>query len=584
MKKPWSISTTIRNPLRLRDILKVLALLEGESFDTENQIKFQILLIQHRLYRPSDMSDAERAVYEDPERDFPFDLAAEIFHHQQYKEPAMRGRQSANPLNKLGFAIARGTSGPISVTELGRRFLEGSRSVETVFLESLSKLQFPNPLNRDFKTDDGFNIRPLIGTLQFIEEANSVLGDEGLTSTEFGLFVPTLINYRQKGEWIQKLREYRAAEDKKRFIERFAREFYGRNPTKKDISNFHEYGDNTMRYFRMTRLFRVTRSSFGAEWRINTEPLRAAEIRSILSTQTPEAKEFAAESEYIDYLNADDRIGVDLSVAREVRGHIESRRGDFPMEREQAVEEYLAISIDDNVDIASYIEKGRELLREATLKEQEQKLRHDGVRLGAIIDQLADSKRFKALDPEELEYLTTQALQIIDDEEKIIPYYLADDTGMPIGHAPGKKPDIEAFYSSFNAIIEVTKSTSSHQWVMETAPVMRHLQEFTARNTALPVYCLFLAPSIHTDTGHQFFFANSQGYNGQPQRIAPFTIKQFVNILQGYRTAFSQGIVPTHSVLRELLQSIVSAPASSHSEWLAAIDTLIAGWTPAPTR
>jgi len=33
MTKPWSISTTIRNPERLRDFLMVLKTLEGQEFD-----------------------------------------------------------------------------------------------------------------------------------------------------------------------------------------------------------------------------------------------------------------------------------------------------------------------------------------------------------------------------------------------------------------------------------------------------------------------------------------------------------------------------------------------------------------------
>jgi len=45
MKKPWSISTTVRNPERLRDFLNILKKLEGQEFSKENQIKYQVLLI-----------------------------------------------------------------------------------------------------------------------------------------------------------------------------------------------------------------------------------------------------------------------------------------------------------------------------------------------------------------------------------------------------------------------------------------------------------------------------------------------------------------------------------------------------------
>lgn len=48
MRKPWSISTTVRNPERLRDFLRVLKTLEGRKFDDGTQKKFQIRLIQER--------------------------------------------------------------------------------------------------------------------------------------------------------------------------------------------------------------------------------------------------------------------------------------------------------------------------------------------------------------------------------------------------------------------------------------------------------------------------------------------------------------------------------------------------------
>jgi len=46
MRKPWSISTTVRNPERLADFLRILKELEGEEFNKDNQVQYQALLIQ----------------------------------------------------------------------------------------------------------------------------------------------------------------------------------------------------------------------------------------------------------------------------------------------------------------------------------------------------------------------------------------------------------------------------------------------------------------------------------------------------------------------------------------------------------
>jgi len=96
MRKPWSISTTVRNPERLRNFLRVLKKLEGQNFTKENQIKYQILLIKERLYKPTNIPQKYRKYYDNPTLEIPFSVAKDIFEYQDYKDPPMRGRQSVN--------------------------------------------------------------------------------------------------------------------------------------------------------------------------------------------------------------------------------------------------------------------------------------------------------------------------------------------------------------------------------------------------------------------------------------------------------------------------------------------------------
>jgi len=98
---PWSISTTVRNPDRLRDFLRVLKELEGQPFNSEKQTKYQILLIQKKLYKPTDLTREQEEYFDDIEKEMPFSLAKDIFNAQGYKDPAMRGRNSVAPLNKI---------------------------------------------------------------------------------------------------------------------------------------------------------------------------------------------------------------------------------------------------------------------------------------------------------------------------------------------------------------------------------------------------------------------------------------------------------------------------------------------------
>ena len=50
LTKPWSISTTVRNPERLRGFLSALEEIEGEVWNNANQVRFQTILIQKRIY------------------------------------------------------------------------------------------------------------------------------------------------------------------------------------------------------------------------------------------------------------------------------------------------------------------------------------------------------------------------------------------------------------------------------------------------------------------------------------------------------------------------------------------------------
>ncbi|MCD6418788.1 hypothetical protein J7M00_08420, partial [bacterium] len=84
VRKPWSISTTVRNPGRLRDFLKVLKQLKDKDFTKKNQIKYQILLIKEGLYKPNNIPQKYQKYYDNPTLEIPFSVAKDIFEYQDY--------------------------------------------------------------------------------------------------------------------------------------------------------------------------------------------------------------------------------------------------------------------------------------------------------------------------------------------------------------------------------------------------------------------------------------------------------------------------------------------------------------------
>lgn len=588
--KLWSISTTVRNPERLRNFLKVLKHLEGERFTSDNQKNYQILLIQHKFYYPTKIPTKCQKYYENPEMPIPFKDAEKIFYHQNYEDPAMRGRQSVNPLNKLGFSIAREKEGKIIITELGNRFLTEDYDIGYIFFKSLLKLQFPNPWSNDFSAKYGFDIQPLIATMHLINKVNKKSDKNGLTQDEFSLFVPSLINYKLIDEYVSKVFEYREARNKDKFVIDFAKEFYQtKKPTEKQIHNFYEYGDNIMRYFRLTKYFRVATDKFGGNWKIDLEPTRKTEIDQILKEFSGKSLQFNTIKDYLSYIsdislpilpfeNICNLQEIARSLVEKIVQFAEVNAISFSGKEESIIKkDFEKLSKEE---IEEFITKLRVLNLELKEKQTKKFLLNDRDKIQNIIDSLKDIKKIKKFAPEQFEKIITEALKIINDEIKIKPNYPVDDSGEPISHASGNKPDIECYYKSYNTICEVTLDTSNFQWIRESQPVMRHLRDFEIKFPNTNNYCLFISPKIHIDTLYHFWTSIKHGYNGETQKIIPLTTEQFAMLLETLLTLIKKGKRFLHTDIEKLYKKIIlkTTEVKGHSDWYSMIPKIIDEW------
>ncbi|MDR3113604.1 MAG: AlwI family type II restriction endonuclease, partial [Endomicrobium sp.] len=158
------------------------------------------------------------------------------------------------------------------------------------------------------------------------------------------------------------------------------------------------------------------------------------------------------------------------------------------------------------------------------------------------------------------------------------PNYPVGDDNEPTSTAPGGVADIECYYENFNMICEVTMLNGRDQWFNEGQPVMRHLRNFETTNES--AYCIFVAPTIHTDSAETFWIANTIGYKGSKQKIAPITIKQFVEILQTLKKMRERKKNFCHGQLKILLDNIVSVTTtiSNSDNWIANIQNVIFAW------
>ena len=307
MRKPWSIATAVRNPGRLRNFLAVLQQLENSEWHLENQKKYQILLIQNRMYGYGSpqfykgLSEDQIELINDSSKVISFETAEKIFYAKGYEDPAMRGRQSVNPLKKMGLVTIENKK--IRITDSGKLLLKKDFDYEDVFFRSFLKWQIPNPDSRDYPKNGGYDIKPFIGTLHLIHTVNKkeiARGStaKGLSKEEFSLFAPALIHYRDIDSYAAKIIAVRdelseKARHEKRIIfdahkKQFASEFLGTDneaEITKLLKNLKDYGDNAIRYFRLTKHIHIR----GGGFYIDLEPRRSVEIASLLANDNAQS-------------------------------------------------------------------------------------------------------------------------------------------------------------------------------------------------------------------------------------------------------------------------------------------------------
>ena len=604
MKKPWSISTTVRNPERIREFLKVLSLMEGEEWTRPNQKRFQVLLIQHKVYgygEPqfySDLSSKNLALMESPEQ-ITHEQAEAILDAKNYVGGGdMRGRQSFNPIEKMGLAVID-EHNRVQISGFGRDFLRENYDLGNIFFRSYIKWQLPNPDSRDFRAADGYAIKPFIATLHLIKKVNQLSqasgkNPVGIKKQEFAIFVPTLINFQSIQEVAQKIIDFRIAKeaspDQIAFANSYHRDYVANFLDSNDssliegtLSNTIEYADNIIRYFRLTRYIHIRGNGFY----IDLEQRRKIEIDSLLSSDDASPKSFATRAEYSAYLADVSQPVLPWETDTELRSIAEFLTADIykfidDLHSKPVVTphfEFKDLSLLNGEELKPYTEElriFRRSLQELGIHFESQNIEKIKEYIEALRSIHISAKKKSV----ELEKLTTLAINALNDAIRIKPNYPVGDDNEPTFTAPGNKPDIECFYQTFNSVCEVTMLTDRSQWYNEGQPVMRHIRDFEDINPDKKTYGVFVAPRLHQDTAETFWVAIKHGYRGELQKIVPLSITQLIKLLEILVEIKESGKRLGHADLAQLYEKIISITnrVSDSAEWVEQIPIAIDSW------
>jgi len=605
MKKPWSITTTTRSPYRLREQLQVLVHnFVGLEWTKENQINFQISLIQHRLYGHNEntgfsqqflngLSEAHKEIFTDFSHTLTFEEAKEIFDSKNYTDPGMRGRQSFNPLKKFGFVRLKNKV--LEITPFGENFLSDNYDLSSIFFSGFIKWQLPNPDNSGYKLIDGYDIKPFIGALLLIRKVNERSLElkekvKGISKTEFSLFGPSLVNFNDVDSYAEKIIVLRQRikgknkQEQKNILNEyktiFAKEFLKSEDPKKIkklLKNLKDYGDNAIRYFRLTRYIYIR----GGGFYIDLEPRRSVEINALLDFDNAQSKTFESKEEYLGYISDISRPELPWETKEKLTEITVNLLEDINLYEKETVatpkvfSDYKKLN-EDGLKI--FIDDLRHYRRELQDKQNHQKSQ-EIEQIKKYIEELENI--FNVDDrPILLEKLLSLGLNALNDAIKIKPNYPVGDDNEPTFTAPANTPDIECFYKNCNAICEVTMLTGRDQWYNEGQPVMRHLRDFENKYQDKKAYCLFVAPKLHRDTINTFWTAIKYEYEGQKQRIIPLSINIFVELLKILVEIKQNGKFLKHNELFSLYDEILgtSDKLPDSTEWIKNIPDTIISW------
>ena len=518
--KPLLYTTTIRNPERYKDFMHILKRFDGMILNEDTVRSVERELFKVGLYRPmmrpesviskwastkngefaeTTLTDDETAILYDMNDPI---VNEDIKGHKEAGFPKgwpSRFDTQFKLMKVLGFVYYR-MGAPIKFSQTGNYLADSvristdegvvSREItnpqfeQMAFLQAFSKQQRCNP----FVNELNDNI-PLILLLQVIRKLNSdpEFNGAGISYKELPLVIFWKDNDAEALYWrIKSLRmQYGYSPSSETIEDICVNEIIGGFKKFKLKSIIAEYPDDFVRKMRITGLI----SFRGGGRFIDINHNEDEKINYILSHYA-DYRKYYSEEEYFNYMSAIDPV-------------LFSRKS-VVVPRRLAAEKLVNLLPDYPWEIIA-------------------------TELGHLAGKSSSTHavlKFIAA-PARLEFLTALAIKTRLPEVEVTPNYPCDDEGLPTSTAGGNNGDIECYEDSNGILVEVTMSEGRTQTTMEVWPIKRHLEEFKPRFNDGDAQCIFIAPSLFSDTIDQIDWINDT----KKLTIRAYKIADFINYL-----------------------------------------------------
>ena len=511
--KPLEVSTTLRNPERIKNFLKVIL----DDFNNEDLTKETILgilkvLIKKGLYQPigyhfpppnQDFKTVVKAKWDtneelnDDEVEIIMNCTDPIYSSTPRKYPGFekgwcsRFWTQYEEIRSLGFLefsyqadiegeknlIFRNEAIPIKLTKLGEMLLNDEKnfSLQLSFLNGIANYQRDNIFEKVLNHNKPFILLLKLLKLFYQNDENS----PGISRKELAIFMVW------KDDNVENL--YHT-------ILKF-RELYGRMPSDQEVFDF------------CGKLMDINPEIGGWDKIRNISSIVIDKtdviIRYMLMSGLIVPRGITHENEFARYisLNKDlisltnyliekrsdlivDYENYPVSKFFEIAGNIDSKIEEF------LDDNYVVTTLCTNQQMDFWIEKlGIEVIKEELLKLSQNSR--------SVHPELLEISSFLRLEFLVALYLRFQ--NINNSDVKIQPYFLVVENGFPFHHAPPGKPDIEFTSKNINKIVEVTLEQSQRQVIVEVNPITtRKIQDF---QTKYPDgFADLISPSFHMES------------------------------------------------------------------------------------
>ncbi len=494
--KVYSINTTIRNPKRNADFLKLFKKYDKLVMDNINTYKYFFDLVQNGIYTFTNIPISVKEKLESGIELSDDEVIDAIEKNPQATGLHGRVMTQLRALKDQGFLrfekAARGQN-KITITKLGHEIIDNEIDGTITYTKAMIGLHAKNPARRSMLNESV----PFLNTLFVINEVNKEwrnMGHEpkGILRHEFGAFVLSMKDCDYK----------RAAND---IIEYRKRNRYKIN--EKDIINhlnkndilelkmnsvIADYPDDVFRKFEMTGLL-VARGQFGYRY-IDFSKYNMEKVKIILEDyKNYSFKHFTTEDDYYFYL---ENIKIPWEKDELIRRKVIESKCDV-----------LGLKFDEKLDLTSQEQMLDQMFYRKALdnaiKDIELEIIKQELKILAGTSD-AETKFGDLGEPLRLEYLLALLLGKTYGTSKLVSNIIYAENGKPLHYAPAGKSDIILYDEKGSYILEPTMQKGRNQQLNnETTNIVRHV-EIEKEKSGLDFRVLMIAPVIHIDVTRFF--------------------------------------------------------------------------------